>query len=117
MVDIVRLADAALSRDALHLRELTQSLLREHSNLSAIVAPITDTRRLITAAALIELFASRRNQIPPRWAREAGALTEPFYLVAATEHMRRLKELCEKESPEALSRHGFYAPPDFLDFA
>lgn len=117
MVDICQLADAALSRDALQLRELAQSLLREHSNLSVIDAPITDSRRLITAAALIELFASRRNQPPPRWAREAGALDEPFYLIAAADTMHRLRELCDRESPEALCRHGFYAPPDFLDFA
>lgn len=118
MVQIDQLAEAALRRDSLALRSLTQDFLRTHPDLSDIVRPQTsDARVLAAAAALIELFALRRSQAAPTWVDESEPMAEPFFLVAAALTMKRLRATCEAEAPEALRKHGFYAPADFLDFA
>jgi len=31
--------------------------------------------------------------------------------------MKRLRELCKTKAPEPLHKRGFYAPPNFLEFA
>jgi hypothetical protein len=76
-----------------------------------------DSRLLAAAASLVELFALRLGQAPPLWTKDVGALPEPIYLLKAATSMKRLRELCETESPEPLRKRGFYAPPNFLEFA
>lgn len=118
MVTIEQLAEAALNRESLLLRSLTQDLLREQPNLSAYPKPQTnDARRLAAAASLVELLALRLRQTPPPWTKDVGALPEPIYLLKAAASMKRLRELCETEAPEPLRKRGFYAPPNFLEFA
>lgn len=118
MVRIEQLAEAALNGESLMLRSLTQDLLRETPILSNCAKPATDDSRLLAAAAsLVELLASRRRQPPPEWTSEVGALSEPVYLVKAARTMKRLRILCETEAPEPLRKRGFYAPPNFLEFA
>lgn len=118
MVRIEELAKAAINQEALLLRSLTQDLLLEHSRLSDVPRPVAiDFKTLAAAAALIEMFAERLHQEPPKWAREVGALPEPIYLVKAAATMRRLRALCEMEAPEPLRKRGFYAPPNFLESA
>ena len=118
MVRIEQLAEAALNRDALLLRSLTQDLLRERPTLKDFARPLSvDFRTLAAAAALIELFAERLHQEPPSWAGQVGALSEPIHLLKAAETMGRLRELCERQAPEPLRKRGFYAPPNFLESA
>lgn len=118
MVRIEQLAKAAINQEALLLRSLTQDLLLENSRLSDVPRPVAiDFKTLAAAAALIEMFAERLHQEPPKWAREVGALPEPIYLVKAAATMRRLRTLCEMEAPEPLRKRGFYAPPNFLESA
>jgi predicted secreted protein len=118
MVTIEQLAEAALNGESLLLRSLTQDLLRESPSLSQYPKPQTDDSRLLAAAAsLVELFALRLHQPPPLWAKDVGALPEPIYLLKAAATMKRLRALCETESPEPLRKRGFYAPPNFLEFA
>lgn len=118
MVKIEQLAEAALNGEALILRSLTQDLLRENPILSNCPKPPTgDSRVLAAAASLVELLASRLRQPPPEWTSEVGALSEPVYLVKAAQTMKRLRILCETEAPEPLRKRGFYAPPNFLEFA
>ncbi len=69
------------------------------------------------ASSFVELFALRLAQSPPDWTRSVGALSEPIYLVKAAAIMKRLRTLCETEAPEPLRKRGFYAPPNFLEFA
>jgi hypothetical protein len=76
-----------------------------------------DSRLLAAAASLVELLALRLRQTPPPWTKDVGALPEPVYLLKAATSMKRLRELCEAESPEPLRKRGFYAPPNFLEFA
>lgn len=118
MATIEQLAAAALNRESLQLRSLTQDLLRTTSQLSDIPRPATeDPRLLAVAASLVELFAARLHQEPPAWTREVDPLSEPLFLLAATAHLRRLRVLCETQAPEPLRKRGLYAPPNFLEFA
>jgi len=97
---------------------LTQDLLRENPSLDEYPKPQTNDSRLLAAAAsLVELFALRLGQTPTQWAKDVGALPEPIYLIKAAANMKRLRELCETQSPEPLRKRGFYAPPNFLEFA
>jgi len=117
MVTIEQLAEAALQRDSLLLRSLTQDLLHETPHLSDVPRPANDDPRVLsTAAALIELLAIRQQQPPPTWACEIGPLPEPFFLVEAAESMTRLRVLCETQAPEPMRRRRLYAPPNFLTF-
>src|SRR5262245_55995214 len=118
MVTLEQLAVAALKRESLLLRSLTQDLLRENPNLSECPKPKTnDSRILAAAASLVELLAMRLRQAPPTWTKDVGALPEPVYLLKAAESMKRLRELCEIGAPEPLRKRGFFAPPNFLEFA
>lgn len=118
MVTLEQMAEAALKRESLLLRSLTQDLLRENPNLSECPKPQTnDSRILAAAASLVELLALRLRQAPPNWTKEVGALPEPVYLLKAAESMKRLRVLCETAAPEPLRKRGFYAPPNFLEFA
>lgn len=115
MVQIENLAEAALQGDALLTRSLAQDFCREHARLSEVPAPATaDTRVLITSAALLELLALYLQQDAPAWTKSIGRLAEPIFLVKAAEYMKRLRALCEAESPEPLRKRGLYAPPGYL---
>jgi hypothetical protein len=118
MATLEALARAALDRDTLATRSLTQDLLRASTKVESLSRPETDdSRLLVMAAALAELLAMRQHQPPPAWASQVGALQEPFYLLKSAESMKRLRTLCETQSPEPLRKRGLYAPPNFLEFA
>lgn len=118
MVTIEQLAQAALNRESLQLRSLTQDFLHENQRLSEYARPTTtDARVLAAAAALIELFALRQKQAPPAWAKDVGPLPEPFFLLESAAKLKRLRALCETQAPEPLRKRRLYAPPNFLEFA
>ena len=118
MEPIEQLAQAALDRDHLKLRSLVQDLSRSKTDFSVILRPsVTDARLLILSAALTELLAQRSNQTPPAWTKEIGALKEPFFLLESAMTMKRLKTLCETQSPEPMRKRLLFAPPHFLEFA
>jgi hypothetical protein len=112
------LARAALRCDSLLLRSLSQDFLRETPQLENCRRPGTDDAEVLAvAASLIELLAERSRQSPPSWTQEIGPVSEPIYLVPSAASMKRLRMLCEQESPEPLRKRGFYAPPNFLEYA
>lgn len=118
MVTLEQLAEAALNKESLLLRSLTQDLLRENPNLTEFPKPkTTDSRILAAAASLVELLAMRLRQKPPSWTKDVGPSPEPVYLLKAAETMKHLRALCELAAPEPLRKRGFYAPPNFLEFA
>lgn len=115
---IEQLAEAALQRDSLRLRGLVQDMTRDKIDWTALPRPKTqDTRLLAIAASLVELLAARQNQTPPAWTKEIGALKEPFFMLRSAETMKRLRILCETQSPEPMRKRQLYAPPNFLEFA
>ena len=117
MVRIEQLAKAAVARDALSLRSLSQDWLAENPRISDC-APPTDTQALIrsVAAALAELFAFRAKQAPPSWTKDVGDAGQSFFLVQAAEAMPRLRRICEEQSPMPLRKRKLFAPPNFLEF-
>jgi len=118
MEQIEQLAQAALARDHLKLRSLVQDLTRSKMDFSKVARPITlDMQILAMSAALVELLASRNKQSSPAWTKEVGALNEPFFLLENAATMKRLRALCEKESPEPMRKRRLFAPPHFLEFA
>jgi hypothetical protein len=118
MVLIDDLARAALARDALTLRSVAQTFLLQQLRISECAEPQTSDEKVrIVSAALIELLAMHQQVAPPPWARKIGGLDAPFFPVMASEKMRRLRHLCETESPEPLRRRNIFAPPTFLESA
>lgn len=118
MEQIEQLAQAALTRDHLKLRSLVQDLSRAKTNFSRMPRPSTREPRLLAmSAALVELLANRNEQKPPEWTKEIGPLAEPFFLLESAVTMKRLRVLCETQSPEPMRKRLLYAPPHFLEFA
>jgi hypothetical protein len=115
---IEQLSEAALQRDSLRLRSLVQDISCANINWSMVSRPKTnDVRLLALSASLAELLAFRQKQTPPSWTKEIGPLQEPFYLLQSAEKMKRLRLLCETQSPEPMRKRHLYAPPNFLEFA
>lgn len=118
MDQIEQLALAALQRDHLKLRSLVQDLTRSKMDWSSVPRPSTqDTLLLAITASLVELLAFRQNQTPPAWTKDIGALKEPFFMLESATSMKRLRMLCETQSPEPMRKRLLYAPPHFLEFA
>ena len=118
MATLEDLAAAALSGDALGLRSLALEWLRSERPVAETPRPdTTDVRVLAVSAALAELFAQRLQQPPPPWTSQIGPLPEPIFLVRSAARMKRLRQLCENESPLPLRRRRLFAPPNFLESA
>ena len=114
---IEQMAEAAISYDSLRLRSLVQDWIRSGLPVSDFRQPDQDdTKILAISAALVELLAGMRGEKPPQWTHAIGPLDEPFYLVESSTRMKRLRILCETQSPEPMRRR-LYAPPHFLQFA
>ena len=113
-----QIAHAALERDHLHLRSLVQDLVRSNVRIRDIPRPIfSDGRLLVISASIVELLAERQKEQPPSWAKEIGPLSEPFFMLESASSMKRLRTLCETQSPEPMRKRCLYAPPHFLEFA
>jgi hypothetical protein len=120
-ITIEEIARLALMRDEdRHLRGRVMAFLRQNHNLSAVRRPDTkDKTVLAVAASLLEMFAERGRQAPPRWTAEIGALPNPVYLVhevlgpATAAAMRRL---ATEKSPKPFKSRNILAPPKFLTF-
>jgi hypothetical protein len=117
MATLEELAKSAASGNAMELRGLVQDWLGSRPQLAQTPPPITkDPRVVAIAAALAELFAERLHQHPPAWAAHVGPLQEPLFLLKSAGTMKRLRDLCETESPHPLRRRRLYAPPNYLEF-
>jgi hypothetical protein len=118
MEPIEQLAQAALNRNALLLRSLVQDFIRAKVIWSDLARPqSSDLRLLGMAASLAELLAAHQKQTPPAWTKDVGPLKEPFFLLQSAEKMKRLRVLCETQSPEPMRKRQLFAPPHFLEFA
>jgi hypothetical protein len=111
------IAQAALTGDALTLRQLTQDWLKANARLKDSKPPESEDHNVrVVAAAVVELLADRLSQNPPSWTTSIGGLDEPLFLLKSASSMRRLRELCISESPPALRRRNLFAPGNFLTF-
>jgi hypothetical protein len=115
---IEQMAEAAVSQDHIRLRSLVQDLIRSNIEISKLSPPQSrDSHVRVISASIAELLAARQGQQPPAWTKEIGALNEPFFLLKSADHMKRLRKLCETQSPEPMRKRNLYAPPHFLEFA
>jgi len=118
MTTLEDVARAAIRRDALALRAHAIDYVRSVADYTTVSMPnLTDRREIACTAALVELFAARAGQSPPVWTAEVVPISEPFYLLESAQTLRRLRRLCEDESPEPLRKRNFFAPPNFLESA
>jgi hypothetical protein len=118
MAQIDDMATAALNFDALTLRSLAHDWLQENKQIDASMPPASqDVSIRNVAAGLVEMFAERLGQSPPAWAAQIPPVSRPIYLLKAAQTMRRLRQLCDSESPLPLRRRNLLAPPTFLEFA
>ncbi len=72
---------------------------------------------LAVAASLVELLAERAGQPAPAWAADVAGLPEARYLLRSAATMKRLRRMCDEESPGPLRRRNLFAPAEFLTFA
>jgi hypothetical protein len=118
MVQIEQLVEAVLNGEGLTVRSLVRDLFNERPCLADIPKPSVDDEHILAvSASLLELFASRWGQDAPAWTKDIDPLPEPIYLLKSATTMKRLRKFCKQESPEPLRKRGFYAPPNYLDFA
>lgn len=118
MILIEQIAEVVLQGDGLLARSLVQDFVRSKPILAEIPRPKTTNGHLLAmTASLVELLAQRLNQPAPTWTATVGPTDTPTFLVQAAQKMKRLRELCQQESPEPLRKRGFYAPPGYLEFA
>ncbi len=113
-----KIARAALERDHFTLRSLVQDWVRSGAQIQEFPQPsFSDSRLLVISAAIVELLAERQKKSPPAWTKEVGSLSEPFFMLESASKMKRLRALCETQSPEPMRKRLLYAPPHFLEFA
>jgi hypothetical protein len=118
MASIDNMANAALAMDALKLRSLTADWLEENKIIANVKAPAsTDPTIRAIAAGLVEMLAERRGEAAPAWTSKIDAAPRPVLLVRAALTMRRLRHLCEIESPLPLRKRNLFAPPTYLQSA
>jgi len=97
-------------------RSLVQDWLETKPVLATIPKPLADDPTVIAlSAGLAELFSIRLGQASPSWAAEIGPAPKPTHLLRSALTMRRLREMCEAESPLLLRRRGIFAPANYLE--
>ena len=110
-----KVAQYALISDDISLDLLVEDFLRANPVLKDVTRPDTDNpRTLAVAAGLVELFALRTKQEPPKWTTEVGSINRPFFLQSDAVNSAWLQELCLKESPEPLKKRNLFASANFL---
>ena len=80
-VSILDLVQAILAERDLEARQLMVDLQDITQSFSNVAKPDTQNlEELIVAAALVELFATRRGELPPSWTQQIAGLDKPRYL-------------------------------------
>jgi hypothetical protein len=72
---------------------------------------------VVICAALLELFASRRNQKAPEWTTTVKGLEQPMFLVPEFATIPYQRDRCLRESPDSLRIRNLFAPGNYLAFA
>ena len=117
-VSILDLVQAILAERDLEARQLVMDLQDITQSFSNVAKPDTQNpEELIVAAALVELFAIRREELPPSWTQQIAGLDKPRYLLGDPNRYPRFYARCVQESPEPLKRRNLIAPRDYLTFA
>ena len=115
---ITDLARALLDDRGAIVGQYTMNLFDETATFTDLPKPSPATyEELVVSAALLELFAARRGELPPAWTSEVGGLDAPRYLMGGYEKKyARLAEKWRSEAPEPLKRRNLFASAEFLEF-
>jgi hypothetical protein len=118
MIAYNEIAQSLFSGDHLTLRSLILDAMAARPNVTFWPKPeVQDPVHLAALAAIIDLLALNSGQPSPNWTREVAPVNPPRHLLKSAERMKNLRALCEAEAPQALRNKGFFAPPNFLQFA
>ena len=116
-MELRNLIDAVLAGDLLMARQWVADAQRENVNWERLPCPQEFSGpAMIVAAALVELFAGRAGENPPRWTASVGA-GDPLVLDPGLEDMPRSFARAKAAGPEPLRKRNLFALPDFLDVA
>ena len=111
------LAQAILDHRVLDARQLTQDFWAEVPDFSQVEKPEScSLTALVVCAALVELFALRREDKSPNWTIEVGGLANPLFLVPEFERIPYQRERCLRTSPTPLKKRNLFAPDNYLSF-
>ena len=114
---ILDIAQAILENRVLDARQLTQDLWADTPDFSLIELPTADSNiTLVLCAALVELFAMRREDKSPKWVSNVGGLTKPMFLVPEFEKIPYQRQRCLDTAPEPLKKRNLFAPDNYLSF-
>lgn len=117
MVTLEEIARTALAGDALATRSMVQDWLGSGLRLAEVGKPLTGDELVLAASAgLVEMLAERSGQVAPVWTKEVGGVAEARYLLKSAATMKRLRRMCEEESPMPLRRRNLFAPANYLSF-
>jgi len=116
-VKVEDIAQAILDSRPFDARQLTHDFWAETASFSLVSKPATDSFVVLAiSAALIELFAQRRGEIPPAWAAQIGGVEAPLFLVPEFEHEPYQRDRCLRTSPRPLKSRNLFAPDNYLAF-
>ncbi|NJM39305.1 MAG: hypothetical protein HC853_00330 [Anaerolineae bacterium] len=98
--------------------QYTMNIWGENPSFTAVPKPQDASQEeLVVSAAVLELFATRRSQLPPAWTQEVGGLDAPRFLM--NRYAKKYPYLAERwlrESPEPLKKRNLFASAEFLEF-
>ncbi|NJM41039.1 MAG: hypothetical protein HC853_09820, partial [Anaerolineae bacterium] len=108
---IDELARALLADGGAIVGQYTMNLWDENASFTEVPKPDPATyEELVVSAALLELFAARRNEPPPAWTSKVGGLTQPRFLMGGYEKKYpKRRERWLRESPEPLKKRNLFA--------
>jgi hypothetical protein len=115
---INELARVVLDDQGAIVGQYTMNIWDENPSFADVPKPQNVSyEELVVSAALLELFASRRNQPPPAWTAEVGGLDAPRFLMAKyAKKYPYLGEQWRRESPAPLKKRNLFASAEFLEF-
>lgn len=112
------LARALLADGGAIVEQYTMNLWEENPSFTDVAKPDNATyEELVVCAALLELFALRRNERPPAWTENIGGLSQPRFLMGGYEKKYpKRKERWLRESPAPLKKRNLFVSAEFLEF-
>ena len=115
MMKLEKLVRAILDNHLVEARQWIADAQRTGMRFDSMpLPPLQSNQERVLAAGLVELLASRDEQMAPSWAGQIGSLPEPFFVGNRLKEMPRSAEEARTNGPEPLRRRNIFASPNFL---
>ena len=117
MTELLKLSQYALYADVPQFDRLVYAFLQTNKSLRFVKKPsTTDSRQLVMAAALIELFCNIKGQNVPVWTREGiGSMGVPFFIEREALKSSMFREICYEQCPDYLARKNIFVSQRFIE--